>query len=121
VILAVAAAAFVGGICRYMLDLVVERHTASVLPLGTLAVNATGSLALGFVAGLALHHGLGAGSERVLGTGFLGAYTTFSTFSYETFRLAEDGAHRQAFLNAAANVGVGLAAAALGLFLASAG
>jgi CrcB protein len=72
------------------------------------------------VTGLGLYHGLGDTTRTIVGTGGLGAYTTFSTLSFETVRLAEEGAVDRAFLNAAGSLLVGLAAAAAGLGLAAA-
>src|SRR5438067_1224499 len=88
---------------------------AGPFPWGTFVVNVTGCLALGVLTGLGLHHGLASTTRTVLGTGGLGAYTTFSTFTFETVRLAEEGALDEALRNAAASVLVGLAAAAAGL------
>lgn len=119
-VLAVAAAASVGAVCRYLLDLAIEHRTAAAWPLGTLVINLTGSFALGFLVGLGLYHGLGDQPRTVIGTGFVGAYTTFSTFSYETVRLLEDGSHRHALLNIATSTAGGLAAVAAGLALAGA-
>jgi len=116
----VAAGAFAGSICRYLVDVAVQHRTEAVLPLGTLMVNLTGSLALGFLVGLGLHHGLDDNVRTVIGIGFLGAYTTFSTFAYETVRLLEDGSTLEAFVNAAANTVPGLVAAGAGLALAAA-
>jgi CrcB protein len=116
----VAIAAFAGAICRYLVDIAVQHRTEAVLPLGTLVVNLTGSLALGFLVGLGLYHGLDNTTQTVAGVGFLGAYTTFSTFAYETVRLVEDGSVLEAFANAAASIALGLAAAAAGLALAAA-
>lgn len=112
---AVAAAGAAGGICRYLADVAIQNRAASTLPLGTLVVNVTGSFALGAVTGLALVHDLGETPATVIGAGFLGGYTTFSTFSYETLRLLQDGAYRHALANVAASVAAGLAAAAAGL------
>jgi CrcB protein len=119
-VVAVAATAFAGAICRYLVDLAVQRRARSAMPLGTMVVNVTGSLALGFLVGLALYQGLDDTPRTLVGTGFLGAYTTFSTFSYETVRLVEDGLTRPALLNVALSLVLGLTAAATGLALAAA-
>jgi len=105
---------------RYLLDGWVQDHTGGAFPWGTFAVNVTGCLGLGVLTGLGLHHGLAGGTRTVLGTGGIGAYTTFSTFTFETVRLAEDGAIAAAFGNATASLLVGLAAASIGLALTAA-
>ena len=119
-LVAVGLAACAGAVCRYLVDLAVQGRTDAAIPLGTLLVNVTGSAGLGFVAGLGLHHGLADTPQLVLGTGFLGAYTTFSTFAYETVRLMEDGSTVAAWWNVAAGTLTGLAAAGAGLALAAA-
>lgn len=119
-VLVVALAGAVGAPARYLIDTLVQERTSGVFPWGTLLVNGTGSLLLGLVTGLALYHGLGHVPKTLVGSGFCGSFTTFSTFSYETVRLLEDGARLEAVANLAASVGVGLAAAALGLALAAA-
>ena len=117
------AVLIVGGVlgapARYLLDGFVQNRTRSVFPWGTFAVNATGSLLLGFLSGLAIYHGLGALPKVAVGTGFCGAYTTFSTFSYETVRLVEEGSALEAAGNVVLSVVVGLVAAATGLALAA--
>lgn len=118
-LLAVAAAAFAGTVARYLVDLAVQHRTEAPFPLGTLVVNVTGSLTLGFVVGLALYHGLAETPHTIIGTGFLGAYTTFSTFGYETVRLYEDGSRLEAFKNVAVSTILGLSGAAAGLALAA--
>lgn len=110
-------AAGIGAPARYLLDGWVQDRTHGAFPWGTFTVNVTGCLALGVVAGLGRYHGLGSTTAMVVGTGALGAYTTFSTFTYECVRLAEGGALDQAAANAAANFVVGLAAASAGLAL----
>src|SRR5581483_11913026 len=97
----------------------VQQRARGVFPWGTFVINMTGSFLLGLLTGLSLHHGLGRVPKTLLGTGFCGAYTTFSTFSYETVRLVEDGALLEALLNALASLGVGLLAAAAGLGIAA--
>ena len=89
-------------------------------PWGTFVVNVSGCFLLGS------HHrawprttASAPRPQTVLGTGGMGAYTTFSTFTFETVRLAEDGAVDHALRNIAANLFVGLAAAGAGLALAA--
>lgn len=116
--LAVSAAAAVGAPARYLLDKALTSRRGSVLPIGTMTVNVSGALLLGLLTGLAAHHGLPKDAVTVAGTGFCGAYTTFSTFSYETMRLVEDGSLAEAGANVAVSLLTGLLAAAAGLGLA---
>lgn len=116
--LAVAAAAALGAPARYLLDRAIAGRRASTLPLGTMTINITGAFLLGLLVGLSLHQGLPKSVVTVAGTGFCGAYTTFSTFSYETMRLVEDGSIAEAVANVAASLVAGLLAAAAGLGLA---
>jgi CrcB protein len=113
-------AAAIGAPARYLVDGWVQDRASGAFPWGTFTVNATGCLALGLLTGLGLYHGLGPVSRTVVGTGGLGAYTTFSTFTFETVRLAEEGAIVEAGLNAGASLLLGLVAAAAGLALAAA-
>jgi CrcB protein len=112
-------AAAVGAPLRYLVDGLVQDRTDGPFPWGTFVVNISGCLALGLLTGLGLYHGLSGTMRTVIGTGGLGAYTTFSTFSYETVRLVEDGATTDAVGNAVGSFVVGLAAASVGLALAA--
>lgn len=118
-LLAVGAGALVGAPLRFVVDQVVSARSAGVFPWGTYLINATGALLLGLLAGMASHHILRPLPLAFLGTGFCGAYTTFSTFTYETLRLIEEGSLRAAALNVFASLGAGLLAAAAGFSLAS--
>lgn len=115
--LLVAAGGFVGAPARYLLDRAVSRRIESELPWGTLLVNVSGSLLLGLLAGLSLGAHLPSTTYALLATGFCGAYTTFSTFTFETVRLVQDGRLVRAVGNTAASVLVGLAAATAGFAL----
>lgn len=115
--LMVAAGGLLGAPSRFLLDRAVTTRVDSDLPWGTLTVNVSGSLLLGLLAGLTVHQHLPAPAAALLGTGFCGAYTTFSTFTFETVRLVEEGRYTEAAGNVAVGVGVGLAAAAAGLAL----
>jgi CrcB protein len=119
-VLLVLVGGALGAPVRYVVDLMVQSRHDSVLPWGTFAVNAAGSLVLGVAAGGVAAAG---GPDWVLtlvGTGFCGALTTFSTFSFETIRLAEEGALRAALVNVAGSVLVGAAACAAGWSVATA-
>ena len=115
----VALGGAVGTTARYWLSGVVARSVGETFPWGTLVINASGSLLLGVLTGLALYHAFPKTPKVILGTGFCGAYTTFSTFTFETVGLAEEGATIPALLNAAGMLVVGAACAALGLALAT--
>lgn len=111
----VCLGAAVGAPARYLLDRGIQALHETVLPAGTLTVNVVGSLLLGLLVGL--------GSEPdgttylALGTGFCGAFTTYSTFSYETIRLVERGAWWAAALNIVGSLGLGVPAALGGIAL----
>jgi fluoride exporter len=107
----------VGAVLRYLVDRLIQRRMRSDFPYGTLAINVSGSLILGFLTGAALHHGLAIAWVTVLGTGLIGAYTTFSTFTFDTFRLLGSDAPSMAVANVVVSVVAGLGAAAAGLAL----
>ena len=117
--LAFLVAAGIGAPARYLIDGFVQDRVESEFPWGTLVVNVGGCLLLGIITGLGIYHGLGTTTQTVLGTGGMGAYTTFSTFTYETVSLVEAGRVEHALRNVAANLFVGLAAAGAGLALAA--
>ena len=99
-----------GAPARYLLDRLVTAHTDSRLPLGTLAVNIVGSALLGALIG----SGVSGAVAAAAGIGFCGAFTTFSTFGYETIGLATGGAAGHAFGNIVLNTGICLGAVYLG-------
>lgn len=115
--IAVGLAGAVGAAARYLLDGAVQDRTSGFFPFGTLAVNVVGSLILGFLAGYVLSHTGGRTARTVIGTGFCGALTTWSTASWETVRLAEEGATPTALAFTAVNLVASFAAAAVGIVL----
>jgi CrcB protein len=115
-VLLVVLGAAVGAPLRYLTDRAIQSRHDSVFPWGTLTVNVAGSLLLGFLIGLPAGHQAAA----LAGTGFCGALTTYSTFSYETLRLAREGARFYAAANIVASVVAGLGAAYAGLLVAQA-
>jgi CrcB protein len=112
-------AAAIGAPLRYLIDASIGDRVEGVFPWGTFVINASGSLLFGVISGLALYHAFPQTSKVILGTGFCGSYTTFSTFSFETVRLVEEGALGEAFRNAFGTLVVCAAAAAIGLALAA--
>ena len=93
----VAIGSAVGGVIRYLLGGAIQRALAASFPVGTLVINVTGSALLGFIFRYALETPAVTPEIRaLLGVGFCGGYTTFSTFSYETLTLLEDGDWRRA-------------------------
>ena len=117
----IAAGSALGGVGRYLLGGLVQRLLSGTFPAGTLVVNLTGS----FLLGLFLRYALDTPTltpelRAFLTIGFCGGYTTFSTFSYETMLLLEDGEWTRAGLYAGLSVLLALTATALG-FLAARG
>lgn len=110
---AVALVGGIGSVARFEFDRWVTKRTNTSFPTGTFAVNISGATILGIIGGAALPPPV----ALVAGTGLIGAYTTFSTWMYETYRLTEEGQRRHAALNIVASSVAGLAAAACGLLI----
>jgi CrcB protein len=110
-LLLVALGGALGAPLRYLVDRAVQARYGPAFPWGTLTVNVAGSLVLGLVAGFT------GAAYTLLGAGFCGAFTTYSTFSYETLRLLEEGSGRHALANVVLTVLAGLLAIGLGLAL----
>ena len=105
----------VGALARYGLDHLIERGVFSVFPWSTFAINVSGCFAAGVVvAALVDHHHLSPAWRFGIVVGFLGAYTTFSTFAQETVDLGETHNLVLAVVNAAASVAAGLVAVVAG-------
>ncbi len=117
--IAFLVAAAIGAPSRYVIDGLVQDRTSGAFPWGTFVVNLTGCLLLGVLTGLGIYHDVDPTVRTVIGTGGIGAYTTFSTFTFETVRLAEEGAVNEALRNALSSFLAGLAAAGAGLALAA--
>ncbi len=111
----IGAAGFLGAIARYQVEGLVSRSTKATFPWGTLVVNLSGCFLLGLIGTLLTERFLPHPYLRnALTIGFVGAYTTFSTFAFETLRLAEDGARGLALSNVALSVVMGLVLAWVG-------
>ena len=113
--IAIAAAGALGALARWGLGSWFGQRFPT-FPWGTLVINVSGSFVLGVLFAALVERGIGSPMLRVaLMTGLLGAYTTFSTFSLETFRLIEDGAMRSALANVGLSLVMGLVAVWLGV------
>lgn len=119
-LLLVAIGAAVGAPLRYLTDRFIQARHDTIFPWGTLTVNVAGSLILGVLMGLAITGHLDPAIMSLLGPGFCGGLTTYSTFGYETLRLAEDGSRLLAGVNIATSLLAGLGAAFIGFAIAAA-
>lgn len=106
-----------GAAARFMLDGAMRSRWASIVPLGTFAINVSGSLLLGVLTGLVMVGAEPTDVKIVIGTGFLGGYTTFSTAMIETVRLLQQRRWMAAGVNGIGMMVLALAAAVLGVFL----
>jgi len=106
---------FLGAIARYLVSIFIGQRWGAGFPMGTFVVNITGCLLIGFLMPLLTERFLLSPQWRIfLVIGFLGAYTTFSTFAYETNALIEDREWLFAGLNASLSVFLGLSALKIG-------
>ncbi len=118
--LAISIGAILGANVRYLLGGWVSEQAGSGFPWGTFVINVTGSLVIGIVLGLAADRTVPWWWRSGVAVGFLGSYTTFSTFSYETINLMRDGSYVAALANAGGSLVVSLVAVAIGLAIARA-
>ena len=103
-----------GAVARFLVDRAVSGPTTPPFPIGILVVNISGATLLGFLSGLAL----GPHTALLIGTAFLGSYTTFSTWMFQSQRLAEERRFALALANVGVSVVLGLAGVWLGATLA---
>jgi CrcB protein len=120
-IVAIALAGALGSLSRWGLDSLVERRIGGVFPWGILLVNVTGCLLIGVAAGLfEARYEHETWLRAAVMVGFLGGYTTFSTFALDSFRLLQQGLVGQALLNVAGSVVLALGAVWVGLAIGEA-
>jgi len=118
--LLVIVGASVGAPLRYLTDRMVQTKHDTLFPWGTFTVNIAGCLILGILTGAVTAGTASSHTQLLIGTGLCGALTTYSTFSYETLRLAQTGAPFYAATNIIASVIAGLGATFTGTALAQA-
>ncbi len=107
---------FLGAISRFLLSTAVQKNFDILFPIGTLSVNVVGSFLIGFLAFYFSSITISEYRGLVI-TGFLGALTTFSTFSYETIGLFEHGGYVKAILNIFLNISLSLGATLIGMWV----
>ena len=117
IILLIGIGSFIGGISRYLLSLFIQNKFLSTFPFGTLGVNIVACFLIGIVFGLSERGNFNMEWRLFLATGFLGGFSTFSTFSNETVGLLRDGQIWQASTYIICSVVICLLATFTGIFL----
>lgn len=106
-----------GAVVRFVVDGFIRAHLKTAFQWATTIINVSGSLVLGLLTGLTLGHLVPTDFGIVIGTGFLGGYTTFSTASYETVQLIQQGRRGAAFVSGVVMLVLSVAAAVIGLWM----
>jgi CrcB protein len=119
-VLAVALGGALGSVLRFVISTLATNRFGPGFPVGTFVINLSGSFAIGVVAELALTRAFGVSTEvrTFLAVGFLGGYTTFSSFAFESLTLLRDGAPLSALGYSLGSVVLGVIAAYAGLVVA---
>ena len=117
IILAIGIGSCIGGIFRYLLSQFIQNKFLSAFPFGTMSVNIIGCFLIGFIFGLSERGNFTMEWRLFLVTGFLGGFTTFSSFSNETVALLRDGQIWHAFIYITGSVVIGLLATFTGISL----
>ena len=116
--LAISIGAVLGANARFLLGGWIAERLGASIRFGTFVINVTGSLLIGIVLTLSTERLVADWFRPMLAIGFLGSYTSFSTFSYETLNLVQGGSWALAALNVAASVGTAFAGVYAGTVLA---
>jgi len=116
IILAIGIGGFFGAISRFLISTFLQKAVGSFFPIGTLGVNIIGSFLIGFLI-LYFENIISPNQKALLITGFLGALTTFSTFSYETIIMLQNDLYFRAFANILLNVVLSLLATVAGIII----
>lgn len=120
-VLAIIIGSVLGGCARYFVSGAIARRMGETFPWGTMTINVTGAFLIGIFGALATHPGSAFATPNpwlFAVTGFLGCYTTVSSFSLQTLTLARNGEPMHAFGNVVCSVGLCLAAVSCGFLLA---
>ena len=116
-LLSIGVGGFFGAISRFLVASFMQKLTDSFFPIGTLTVNVLGSFLIGILF-IYFEQSISPQLKAALVTGFLGALTTFSTFSLETYLMLSEGAFTRALLNILLNVIFSISATTLGIIVA---
>ncbi len=115
--LAVGAGGFLGAIFRFTISSQIQKISGSLFPFGTLGVNILGSFIIGFLFLYFQYINLSMHQKAIFVTGLLGALTTFSTFSWETLFMMQEGLWSKALLNIGLNIFLSLGATFIGMMI----
>jgi CrcB protein len=114
----ISLGAIAGANTRYLISVRAAARYGVAFPYGTFAINVSGSALMGFLIGLlSVHFGNSAATRALLATGFLGAYTTFSTFTWETLALFREREIGPAMVNVLGSALLGIGGALAGIWL----